>query len=339
MQDKLLDTLVSNLEVDFKQFRKEIEQLRYVVDLKALSKDKIKEITTKLGTELYPEQDYVILKTKGQFDKVSSILDDTQGDASQGRMAHTVIKESAEARMRLSQKIKRKTASIMKYASPEVQVEFSDTIGKRLNRYRIKFAFDKDDPKVLQNRLIESATATIRSELKTLKKGNPIADMVARRKQSIVTAFKTGKVVKDTKKYNKVKRSNKKANTTKAYYTPLRSPTTGLFISTSSLMGTLNILLHDAIKNDFMEDRGAAPDRNYLRYQTGRFARSAQVTHVTNQQGVLHVNYDYMESPYDVFRYAPHGKGRDPQRIVEGAIRSILVQYVTGKFNTLVRKI
>jgi len=88
-----------------------------------------------------------------------------------------------------------------------------------------------------------------------------------------------------------------------------------------------------------MESSSAPPNRNYLRYQTGRFAMSAEVTNATLSDDTVVLDFDYMTYPYETFRGGKHGPNRNPERIIEGAIRSIMVRQVNQKFKSLIRKV
>lgn len=72
-----------------------------------------------------------------------------------------------------------------------------------------------------------------------------------------------------------------------------------------------------------------------LRYRTGRFANSAQVTKVTQgPRGGLQADYTYMRNPYETFE--PGGKQgstmRDPRVIIGQSIREIVAQGMENKF-------
>jgi len=72
-----------------------------------------------------------------------------------------------------------------------------------------------------------------------------------------------------------------------------------------------------------------------LRYRTGRFANSAQVTKVTQgPRGGLQADYTYMRNPYETFE--PGGKQgstmRDPRVIIGQSIREIVAQSMENKF-------
>jgi hypothetical protein len=88
-----------------------------------------------------------------------------------------------------------------------------------------------------------------------------------------------------------------------------------------------------------MKPSGYPANRNYLRYQTGRFAKSANVLFVNKQRGAtIDVVFDYMTDPYITFTSgSKNGLGRNPERIIEGAIRQIIIEHVSSNFNANVR--
>ena len=72
-----------------------------------------------------------------------------------------------------------------------------------------------------------------------------------------------------------------------------------------------------------------------LRYRTGRFANSAQVTKVMEgPKGGLQADYTYMRNPYETFE--PGGKQgstmRDPRKIIGQTIRDIVAQSMQNRF-------
>ena len=72
-----------------------------------------------------------------------------------------------------------------------------------------------------------------------------------------------------------------------------------------------------------------------LRYQTGRFADSAELLTLTRTKaGILAGTYTYQRNPYDVFlpgHKMANGK-RDPRIYVEGAIRESAIAILKNKF-------
>ena len=104
-----------------------------------------------------------------------------------------------------------------------------------------------------------------------------------------------------------------------------------------SIKNMLNALLHGKIQEQ-MRDSTDPVSNNYLRYQTGRFADSARVDKVsTGKTGVLNIGYTYLRYPYDTF-LPPAGRqssvGRSPKRLIVGAIRSIVKDYVSATIRT-----
>ncbi len=354
-KDPLLDSVMRKLEFDFRQFREEIGDLQYIIDLKSLNTKQKSKLIQKVGEKNFYTQsegsDFLVLKNRAQFkrieDTLNSIKEDRTesgrltpagGQASQQRIADYTITKSAEARTRLSRKINEKSSGFLKFSSPEFVAEFEDNISRRLNRYNIKFNLPVDSSVDLQNRLIASVRQAISTELKDIRPRTALHQSMDERVKALGIAFTKGKDYKSVKKLKEKRKSNKKTRTKKSYYTPLQSAS-GIFISALSLQNTLNILLHDTIQSSFMKPSSFPVNPNWLRYQTGRFARSAIVENVALSGETLSIDFDYLTNPYETFTGGQHGPNRNPERIIEGAIRQILITHVNAKFKALIRKI
>lgn len=121
-----------------------------------------------------------------------------------------------------------------------------------------------------------------------------------------------------------------------AYKTSLRSKKAKIKVNKVSsvqqslfqLRSLINLKLHDAIRANM----GSSSDPPIkLRYQTGRFAKSAHVHNISKagstRAAYLRVYYTYMRYPYDVFLpghrlYLPQ---RNPTKIIGKSIRDILI--------------
>lgn len=74
-----------------------------------------------------------------------------------------------------------------------------------------------------------------------------------------------------------------------------------------------------------------------LQYQTGRFAESVRITDVSKTpQGFASVGYTYQKYPYQTFEpgFAQGSVERDPRKLIDGSIREIAAQMVTGRLYT-----
>jgi hypothetical protein len=356
--DRMLNDVMDKLEIEFKSFRQEISEFKYIVDINALNKTQQSKLIQTIGKQKYydnldVEANFLVLKSKSTFSRIESTLNqfkqDTTasgrltaagGQQTERRASDYVLARSLGARRRLTSKIVDKTEGFLKYASPEFVAEFNDNVTRRVNRYNLKFNLPVKSSKELQQRLVNNVTQSIGQELKKIKPRTMLDDAMDRRVIALGTLFKDGKSLKsvEKRKTKESKKSRKIIKNKKEYYAPLRS-TSGLFMSALTLQSTLNLLLHDVIQSGFMRKSGAASSKDYLRYQTGRFAKSAQVQHVAMSRGSVIVDYDYMTNPYESFRSGNNGPGRDPQRIIEGAIRQILITHVNEKFNSIIRKV
>ena len=378
--DKLLNTLIKNLEADFRSFRKEVSKYQHVVDITRVDAFTKKKITSLLNSRFPHLKDYetwgtqvvgknttnfLVLTSRKQLEAVSDVIqnaddDDyesfekegfstgftqnrSQGPASQKRQEEFILERSTAAKGKLSSLITAKTKQYLAFASPEFTALFIDKVDKRLNEYTFEFNLPDELKGGLRDKLFSSVTETFNKELRSLKPKTVLNDAIEERVHNLGVAFETGKTTKSVKTRTRKKvKSSKKINTTKTYYTRLRS-TSGGFLSAPSLQATLNILLHDTIETEFMEDSAAPRDRDYLRYQSGRFARSAKVDMVNYSSvgdGRLDIQYDYMTNPYETFTKINqyNGPGRNPENIISAAIRSILVRTVGDQFQANIRK-
>jgi len=74
-----------------------------------------------------------------------------------------------------------------------------------------------------------------------------------------------------------------------------------------------------------------------LQYQTGRFAGGVKITDVSKTpQGFASIGYTYQKYPYQTFEpgFAQGSVERDPRKLIEGSIREIAAQMVTGRLYT-----
>ena len=133
-------------------------------------------------------------------------------------------------------------------------------------------------------------------------------------------------------KRTKSKYSKKVKIKPKVKVTQLRNKK-GQFSGNINLREVLNRKLHDQIQSN-MGESNEPPIR--LRYQTGRFARSAKVLDITRtRETSLNIFYTYMRYPYDTF-LPPLGRQsspqRDPQKIISKSIREIATEFLLGRF-------
>ena len=76
-----------------------------------------------------------------------------------------------------------------------------------------------------------------------------------------------------------------------------------------------------------MADANDISSKSYLRYQTGRFARSVKAINAVNTNKRVFISYQYQHDPYDVFR-VPDGnmstlRGRDVQHIIQVGFKKL----------------
>ena len=356
--DALLDSLMSKLQNEFSAFHKDVQRYRYVVDLSSVDSKTRGQVTRKLSLKFPELKDYgtytknmtgnkrnrfLVLTSKKQVRAVEEVLNTSAssgpGPASQERVQQFVMQKSAKSRTALSANVNAKTKDLMKYASPEFKVEFEDRVGKQLASYNFIFSLPKDVNEKLKFQLVNTMKKEMVKEIKAAGKDTEYARSIQRRIEDLGSIFKTGKPLNSGKSFKKTVKSKKKTTTTKTYLAPLQTAT-GLFTNLLSIQNTLNILLHDTIQDSFMKPSSAASSRDYLRYQSGRFAKSASVETVGRRGDSLIIGFDYMTRPYDLYTTGSNnGPGRNPERIIEGAIRQIMIRQMHNKFNIIVGKL
>jgi len=95
------------------------------------------------------------------------------------------------------------------------------------------------------------------------------------------------------------------------------------------LYAALNMKINSVVAKN-MEEPG-------LQYQTGRFAGGVKITDVSKTpQGFASIGYTYQKYPYQTFEpgFAQGSVERDPRKLIEGSIREIAAQMVTGRLYT-----
>ena len=362
--DKFLKQLLKSVTSDMSMFRKELDAYKYVVDMTRMDPETSKKIEQRLNAK-YPDLKnydnwddtvkvntksgrFFVLKTKGQLNEVSRIIGQnteekdlrfSEGMAAQERKEKFLLNKSIEARGRLSSTITNKTQQYLSLASPAFVAEFEDKLVGKLNSLTI--TFNIPESKKLQDKLTQSVLHNVNKELRDIKENTILGKAIQNRIESLGAAFETGKSLKKNTKSKYKVEGRKRTKNNKEYYVPLQD-SSGSFISAPSLQATLNLLLHDTIQepsNGFMKPSGYTSNRNYLRYQTGRFAKSAEVLYVNKQRGArIDIVFEYMTDPYITFtKGSKNGPGRNPERIIEGAIRQIIIEHVSSKFNANIR--
>ena len=326
---KEIDNLIKRLELDFSSFAKELKAFRYVIDLTPLGPKQKQEIERRFPSPYYKSPHFIVLKSKREFEEVGNIISKRrqQTKVSQKRKDNLILELSRAAQFKFASAITKKTQNYKKYTSPEVRAEINDKIRKRLNKFKLAYVVDSKDPQHLKEKLVRATIANIASEI---KRNQDYLGVAKTRADDIVYTAKTGKIRNTSRRKKVTKKSSKKVSTEDKKFYALQNKIDNLAI-TVDFRTMLNAMLHDKIKEDHMESSGAAPSPSYLRYQTGRFARSARVITVMDRPRAEGVNiwYTYMEDPYETFKGKGHGRGRNPEFIISSAIREIMQDHVT----------
>jgi len=182
---------------------------------------------------------------------------------------------------------------------------------------------------------IRSVADTYVDTLKKYFKKNPdkLSEGVLNGVHKTVLSSLTNKKLEPKKVLKKTISAHKRINPkTKVEEYRLVPREGGKFISggLSTIINIINLELQDQIRRN-MAPSGAPSSPNYLRYQTGRFASSAEVTRMNMSKTGKSVNvyYQYQNDPYAVFdpktsSSSMASKGRDPNRYIGMSIRDIL---------------
>jgi len=97
----------------------------------------------------------------------------------------------------------------------------------------------------------------------------------------------------------------------------------------------LMALINKVLPRELMKNMTGVYPRS-LENRTGRFAGSAQVTHVIPFPNSVEVQYTYQKNPYEVFEQGSGNplasRGRDPRTIIGGTIREIAQEMMGTKF-------
>ena len=115
----------------------------------------------------------------------------------------------------------------------------------------------------------------------------------------------------------------------------IKSTTSGRQKGTTARQSTNPMALKNLINSVLPQMVAMRMNPPSLRYRTGRFANSAQVTKVMEgPKGGLQADYTYMRNPYETFE--PGGKQgstmRDPRKIIGQTIRDIVAQSMQNRF-------
>jgi len=103
-----------------------------------------------------------------------------------------------------------------------------------------------------------------------------------------------------------------------------------------SLKTTINEVLAQTLKK-VMPSKNEAASKEYLRYQTGRFAKSATIEDLASPGAKrILATYSYLSDPYS--KYEGQG-GRDPRKIITEAIDIIWADLLKDKFNLDTRRV
>lgn len=202
---------------------------------------------------------------------------------------------------------------------------------------------DSAGEKLLKNIFFNKFVPSIINDIPTLKGSSTLKDKIiaviidnfkkagAKVNIPIVSDLST-KSKASSKVKNKVEKFNVRVNKRKKSSIKKPKGVKKSKVSLRSLIPKLNRSLHDTIKQLMRKPS--------LQYRTGRFARSAKVTDITQTpKGYPSIAYTYMKYPYQIFEY-PKGNprlatvDRDPRNIIGGAVRELAKQQITSRFYT-----
>ena len=162
------------------------------------------------------------------------------------------------------------------------------------------------------------------------KSGKAKARKFTRKKSIVVNRTKKAKAQAVSRK--QIIAKQKLIAAIRSYKKELKNKKKSNIGSLYNLQKLINYALHDRIKKN-MGDSNDPPIQ--LRYQTGRFAKSAKLLTLTREgHNKLYGAYTFMRYPYDTFMpggrlYTPQ---RDPRQYIESSIRDIAQNILRTKF-------
>lgn len=303
------------------------------------------ELLNKLGHKYAKvEDDFLMAGTAGKLkaaaaiiSKYSTSIDTTSLQSTRGKAREEfILRRSNTAGQRLSSEVNKYFESIDQYTSPELIYEARANANTRATKISLSTSMptsNKELTKLMRKSFMQGAE----SETEGL-----VAPIVQSKKALLIaTIRKTKKFVeKNKKKKLQSKRDKQKLNRPSIYFSYASSyedaPESDNVEKGYKLQTAIRMNLHDTIQDDYMKESSAPTNRNYLRYQTGRFAKSAQVSSLVMNDTSVQINYGYLLNPYQVFeRGAMNGRGRDPRVIIESAIRAIVASYTPEYSSTI----
>lgn len=348
-----IDIVKKGLDRSFAQTEKELKSFNQVLDvsprtLNRLLKNKTKsralriELINTIGHPYIGAEDNFILLSSGQKrNKAEAIIRrhsevittsnllETRQEA-RGRL---LLVKSKEAGNRLGRNVKKYINDISKFTSPSLVSEVKEFATKRVDTITIKLA----TPSGRKYEKLSTIAGTAMKNAFTTKDNKDVGDLVKSKADLVAQTFLRGAkaVVKQIRRKRKLKEDAAGPEGNLVYIEPFvddfeqqHGYEKPIHVD---MMQTLNLFLSDRIKEKpHMFPAGAplAPNKEYLRTQTGRFAENAKITSIDSQ---FNISYTYMHYPYDVFQTGNHGPHRDPEWIIEGAIRSLVQQLYTTR--------
>jgi len=167
-----------------------------------------------------------------------------------------------------------------------------------------------------------------------LVSSSPTAMMIV---EDMVVDIILGKKIRthrSKKKFTDIKRTKIKRGY-KGFVPPAKSRVGQKFhFSIPALISAVNAKLHTTIKDNMGVPNDPAVR---LRYQTGRFAKSAKVVGGISRNNAVQLFYKYQNNPYDTF--APGGRlhkpARNPKAIIGKSVREIAIELFANRVQVI----
>ena len=338
---EVIEIARENLDKVFKKTRREVENIGNILDvsprtLKRILKDDSKvralrkELVNKLGHPyLGAEDNFLALTSKQKLATAEHIIskytdtkaEDTLLNSRSSAREKVILKRSRAAGARLKDNVINYLDSMeLITASPKLRSKlFTDARNKK-----DKLSLTIELPMGRRYKKAEALAVEALSSAYT-HRSNKDTDLLMNTKvQGVGQLYEKGKNSVRQLRKKKVLAGKRNKRLKQDYFVPgFLAGEDQRDASHVSIRATLEVLLSERVgEKPHMQPKGTRTDKRWLVWQTGRFARSAKITSVDTN---INIGFDYMRDPYSTFENEM--PGRDPRNIIEGAIRSIMMEH------------
>lgn len=351
----VIDIAYAGLDRQFLRLEKEMKSYNSLLDVdkrtlsRLVGKDKAgklhKELVDTIGHPyIGAESGFIVINSPSKLGKAKRIIAKYSEEASASDLFGTredargklILQKSRQAGARHKKNVQGYFKSISRYTSPELLSELSAKNTSNLDTIKLTFKVPTGrEYKKLEKQAIAALVTGV-----NYGEAEDIRNILDSKLNMIGDVFEKGKAA--TKSIRKKRRITKKKSKPTIYDTFQFDDEQDYAeeeMYPTSLFGTLSTLINSYLREDNRKSATGAPvmhnkteeqNQSYLRNQSLRFATSAQIDFATrdpNDDSIVDIGYSYMYDPYS--KFVAHGWGRNPENIIEGAIRDIMVERFT----------